>query len=76
MVHSPDFFPENSQMFLLRVRLFCMALVGQLGGDSRWSVQPAALWHCYLPLWVYVTFLNLVSIHSFLIFFFNLISIN
>ena len=31
MVHSPDFFPGY---FLLRVRLFCMALVEQLGDDS------------------------------------------
>ena len=35
MVHSPDFFsPENSKYFSLRVRLFCMALVEQLGDDS------------------------------------------
>ena len=30
-VHSPDFFPENSEK---RVGLFCMALVEQLGDDS------------------------------------------
>ena len=35
MVHSPGFFPENSQICSLRVRLFCMALVVQLG-DGSW----------------------------------------
>ena len=33
MVHSPDFFPPE-KYFLLRVRLFCMAPVEQLGDDS------------------------------------------
>ena len=44
MVHSPAFFfffsPEK--YFSLRVRLFCMALVEQLGDDS-WSVVCTAL---------------------------------
>ena len=46
MVHSPGIFfgvcvcVENSQPFnWLRVRLFCMALVEQLGDDDRWYVQ-------------------------------------
>ena len=35
MVHSPDFFPDKTlKCFSLRVRLFCMALVEQLGDDS------------------------------------------
>ena len=35
MVHSPAFyFSENLKYFPLRVRLFCMALVEQLGDDS------------------------------------------
>ena len=36
MVHSPAFFffSENLKYFSLRVRLFCMALVEQLGDDS------------------------------------------
>ena len=61
MVHSPDLFfsPENSNMFSLRVRLFCMALVGQLGDDS-WCVQLAAIWHWYLPLCIYIIFFNFV----------------
>ena len=35
MVHSPDIFSEKTlKYFSLRVRLFCMALVEQLGDDS------------------------------------------
>ena len=35
MVNSPDFFFQKTlKYFLLRVRLFCMALVEQLGDDS------------------------------------------
>ena len=34
MVLSPDFFKNKSQIFFLRVRLFCMALGEQLEGDS------------------------------------------
>ena len=47
---------------------------------GRWYVQPAAIWHWYLPLCIYITFLKvyIVSVHSFLsfFFFFNMISIN
>ena len=34
MVHSPDFFSRKHSIFFLRVRLFCIALVEQLGDDS------------------------------------------
>ena len=34
MVHSPDFFPIKLKYISLRVRIFCMALVEQLGDDS------------------------------------------
>ena len=36
MVHSPDFFFSSKKLkyFSVRVRLFCMALVEQLGDDS------------------------------------------
>ena len=34
IVCSPDFFPRKLRYFSLRVRLFCMALVEQLGDDS------------------------------------------
>ena len=47
MVHSPDFFPETLKYFSLRVTLFCMALVEQLGDDS-WSVVCAACCHMAL----------------------------
>ena len=50
MVHSPDFFffsLQKTQIFSLRVRLFCMALVEQLGNDS-WSVVCAACCHMAL----------------------------
>ena len=45
---------------------------------GRWYVQLAAVWHWYLPLWIYVTFLNFMlclSIPLFLMIF-NLVSIN
>ena len=45
-------------IFSLRVRLFCMALVEQLGDNSRWYVQLVAIWHQYLPLSIYIVFLN------------------
>ena len=31
-----------------------MALVEQVGDDSRWCVQLAAVWHWYLPLCINV----------------------
>ena len=48
-----------------------MALVEQLG-DDRWYVQLAVIWHWYLPLCIYITFLQfyIVSVHSFLKIFF------
>ena len=54
-----------------------MVLVEQLG-DDRWYVQLAAMWHWYLPLCIYITFIlfYIVSVHSFFIFFFNLVLIN
>ena len=56
-----------------------MALVEQLGDEvGRWYVQLAAIWHWYLPLCIYVTFFlfDIVSVHSFFICFFNLVSMN
>ena len=48
MGHSPDFFSQKTlKYFSLRVRLFCMALVEQLGDDS-WSVVCAACCHMAL----------------------------
>ena len=47
MVHSPDFFSSKLKYFSLRVRLFCVALVEQLGDDS-WSVVCAACCHMAL----------------------------
>ena len=46
-----------------------MALVEQLG-DGRWYVQPANIWHCYLPLCIYVNYKNVVYV------FFKLVLIN
>ena len=46
---------------------------------GRWCVQLAAVWHWYLPLCIYVTFLNLIlclSIFLLKIVFINLVSIN
>ena len=34
MIDFPEFFSRKLKYFLLRVRLFCMALVEQLGDDS------------------------------------------
>ena len=42
-------FQKTLRYILLRVRLYCMALVKQLW-DGRWCVQLAAIWHWYLPL--------------------------
>ena len=54
-----------------------MAPVEQLG-DDRWYVQLSAIWHWYLPLSIYITFLNFVlySFIPFFILFFNLVSTN
>ena len=41
MVHSLDFFKKTLKHFSLRIRLFCMAVVEQLGDDS-WQVVCAA----------------------------------
>ena len=46
---------------------------------GRWYVQLAAIWHWYLPLCInlYNIFkFYIVSVHSFIIFFFNLVLIN
>ena len=45
---------------------------------GRWYVQFAAILHWYLPLCTDITFFKfyIVSVHSFFIFFFNLVSIN
>ena len=37
------FFQKTLKYFSLRVRLFCLALVEQLGDDGRWYVQLAAI---------------------------------
>ena len=34
MVHSPDFFFRKLKYFSLKIKLFCMALVEQLGDDN------------------------------------------
>ena len=68
-----SFFPPKTlKYFSLRVRLFCMALVEQLGDDGRWYVQLAAVWHWYLPLCIYITFLNFVLYLSIPFLYFSL----
>ena len=37
-----------------------MALVEQLRDDGRWYARLAAVWHWYLPLCIYITFLNFI----------------
>ena len=75
------FFQKNRK-FLLGVRPLDMAPVEQLGDESKWYVQLSAIWHWYLPLSIYMTFLILYYIHPFLfsflfyILFFNLVLIN
>ena len=73
MVHSPDFFPQKLKYFSLRirVRLFCMALVEQLGDDS-WSVVCAACWYLPLCMYIYITFLNFILCLSIPFFYFSL----
>ena len=59
-----------------------MAVVEQLGlgDDRRWYVQLAARWRWYLPLCIVylhnICKFSIVSVHSFFIFFFSLVSIN
>ena len=54
-----------------------MALVEHLG-VGRWYVQLAAIWHWYLPLCIYITLKknDIVSVHSFFVYFFNLSGID
>ena len=57
MVHPPDLFFTRKcfQYFSLRnILFFCLPFFEQLGGDSRWCVQLAAIRHWYLPLCIYV----------------------
>ena len=75
MVHSP-FFQKTLKYFLLIVRLFCLALVKQLGDDGRWCVQLAAIWHWYLPLCIYITFLNFILCLSIPFLYFSLTGID
>ena len=78
MVYSPDFFPENSQIFFLKGQFFVWLLLSsQEMIVGRWYVQLAAIWHWYLPLCIYITFSNFICLSiPFFIFFFNLVSIN
>ena len=77
--HFSDFFSRKLKYFSFRVKLFCMALVEQLGDDSWQGVCAAccrmalvfAIMHLYSIFKFYI-----VSVHSFFIFFFNLVSIN
>ena len=48
MAHSPDFFPENSPVFV--AKRLALALVEQLGDYDRGYVQLPAIWHWCLPL--------------------------
>ena len=43
-----------------------------------WYVQLAAIWHWYLPLCIYITFIlfYIASVNSFFIIFFNLVLID
>ena len=65
-------FSRKLKYCLLRVRLFCMALVEQLGDDGRWYVQLAAILHWCLPLCIYVTFLNFILCLSIPFLYFSL----
>ena len=66
MVHSPDFFSffffffRKLKYFSLRVWLFCMALVEQLG-DGRWYVELAAIYmaliFAIMHLYIYFLFI-------------------
>ena len=52
-----------------------MALVEQLGNDSKWYVQLAAIWHWYLPFYIYFIYILFLSI-PFLDFLLNLVATN
>ena len=52
-------FSRKLKYFLLKVRLFYIALVEQQG-DGRWYVQLADMWHWYLPLCIYIAFFYFV----------------
>ena len=73
------FLQKTLKYFSLRVRLFCMALVEQLGDDS-WQVVCAACCHMTLVFAIMHLYnilkFYMVSVHSSFIFFFNLILIN
>ena len=45
---------------------------------GRWYVQLAAVWHCYLPLCIYITFFYFILYLSipFFVFFSDLVLIN
>ena len=79
MVHSPDFFPENSQIFFVKGQAFLYGSCWQLGDDS-WQVVCAACCHMALVFAIMHLYniLNfyIVSVHSFFIFFFNPVLIN
>ena len=68
---SCKLFPENSSIFSLRDRLFCMAPVQRLGEDS-WSVVCAACCHMtlvYAVKHLYNIFeFFIASVHSFFFF--------
>ena len=71
MVHSLDliffFLREVAKKKSLIVRLFCVALVEQLGDDSgRWYVQLAAIWHRCLALCIYMISSSSVFLSFFL----------
>ena len=69
---SSQLFPENSSIFSLRDRLFCMAPVQRLGEDG-WSVVCAACCHMTLVFAVMHLYnileFFIASVHSFFILF-------
>ena len=76
MVHSPDFFSRR----LLRVRLFCMALVEQLEYGVVCAAQLLPLTDVAQPCDATSditsgVFNFVLCVHSFCIFFFHLVSI-
>ena len=67
MVHSA--FPQKLlKQFSVRVRFLCVALVQQLGDDSRWYVQLDAIWHWYMPLCMLLLLL-ICYVRSFFLYF-------
>ena len=74
MVRSSDFyFTENSEIFWVESQAFCMALIQQLWDDGGWYVQFAAIWHWYLPLCIYMTFVYFLLFLSILFYSFLLV---